>query len=385
MSLSMGQRCCWALLAGALAIHPAKAQALTCGGGGQVQLVAPADVSNPEVYVTVLAANINVPPGAANVSFKLAQQTPDQSGGPTFLVVSPSSGVTPATVYVGLDPNIVPYLPAGAYGVNVEFTAIQSSAAIPGCSFFVDLSLKPPGTPSVTSVVSSATFQPAISPGELVSIFGANIGTPPQNATFDQTGLYPTTLGNTTVKFNGVAAPLLYVSNNQINTVAPYELAGETTAAVVVTHDLQAAPAFSAPVVATSPGIFTLTGTGQGVIVNASGQSGPTFNSVANPAPQGSAITFFATGAGLWNQTIQDGIVILGSIQPLIAPAARVSLTIGGQPAEILFAGAEPFQITGMLQINAIVPNGIGSGPQPLILTVGQNNNSQQQVTVVIQ
>jgi trimeric autotransporter adhesin len=350
-----------------------------------VQLAATADIVNPQDQVTVLAANINVPPGAANVSFKLAAQTPDQSGGPTFLVVSPSSGVTPATVYVGLDPNIVPYLPAGAYGVNVEFTAIQSSAAIPGCSFFVDLSLRPPGPPSVTSVVSSATFQPAISPGELVSIFGANIGTPPQNGTFDQTGLYPTTLGNTTVTFNGVAAPLLYVSNNQINTVAPYELAGQTTAAVVVTHDSQAAPAFSAPVVPTSPGIFTLTGTGQGVIVNASGPSGPTFNSAANPAPQGSAITFFATGAGLWNQTIQDGIVILGSIQPLIAPAANVSLTIGGAPAQILFAGAEPFQITGMLQINAIVPTGIGSGPQPLVLTIGQNNNSQQQVTVAVQ
>jgi len=55
------------------------------------------------------------------------------------------------------------------------------------------------------------------------------------------------------------------------------------------------------------------------------------------------------------------------------------------RPAQILFAGAEPFQITGMLQINAIVPTGIGSGPQPLVLTIGQNNNSQQQVTVAVQ
>jgi uncharacterized protein (TIGR03437 family) len=346
------------------------------------QLVATAD---SYVVPQGVAVGIGVPPGAANLSFKLAQQTPDKSGGPTFLVVSPSSGVAPATVYIALDPNTVPYLPAGAYGVNVEFTAVQSTAPVPGCSFFVDLSLTRYGPPNITSMVSSATFQPAISPGELVSIFGANIGTPPLNGTFDQTGLYPTTLGNTTVTFNGVTAPLLYVSNNQINTVAPYELAGQTTATVVVTHDSQAAPAFSAPVVATSPGIFTLTGTGQGVIVNASGPSGPTFNSVANPAPQGSAITFSATGAGLWNQTIQDGIVILGSIQPLIAPAANVSLTIGGAPAQILFAGAEPFQITGMLQINAIVPSGIGSGPQPLVLTVGQNSNAQQQVTIAVQ
>lgn len=104
MRLGMGKRCGWALLAGALAIHPANAQTLTCGGGDQVQLVAPADISNPEAAVATLAANINVPPGAANVSFKLAGQNPPQVGEPTFLVASPSSGVTPATVYISLDP-----------------------------------------------------------------------------------------------------------------------------------------------------------------------------------------------------------------------------------------------------------------------------------------
>jgi uncharacterized protein (TIGR03437 family) len=37
-----------------------------------------------------------------------------------------------------------------------------------------------------------------------------------------------------------------------------------------------------------------------------------------------------------------------------------------------------------MLQINATVPNGIGSGQQPVVLTIGDNNNAAQQVTVAV-
>jgi uncharacterized protein (TIGR03437 family) len=68
-----------------------------------------------------------------------------------------------------------------------------------------------------------------------------------------------------------------------------------------------------------------------------------------------------------------------------VTPVAPVSLTIGGQPAKILYAGAAPFLVSGVLQVNAIVPEGIGSGPQPLVLRVGQSSNAQQQVTVAVQ
>jgi uncharacterized protein (TIGR03437 family) len=105
-------------------------------------------------------------------------------------------------------------------------------------------------------------------------------------------------------------------------------------------------------------------------------------NSVDNPAPKGSAIEIFATSSGLWNRPVQDGSILLDT---LTLPIAPVSLTIGGQPARILYAGAAPFLISGVLQVNAIVPNNIGSGPQPLVLTIGNNSNAQQQVTVAVQ
>jgi uncharacterized protein (TIGR03437 family) len=44
-----------------------------------------------------------------------------------------------------------------------------------------------------------------------------------------------------------------------------------------------------------------------------------------------------------------------------------------------------PYQVWGVFQVNAVVPAGIGAGPQPVVLTIGNNNNAAQQVTVAIQ
>jgi hypothetical protein len=88
-------------------------------------------------------------------------------------------------------------------------------------------------------------------------------------------------------------------------------------------------------------------------------------NSVDNPASKGSVIQIFATGAGLWNKPLPDGGIQLDA--PFPVPAAA------------------PYEVSGMLQVNAIVPDGIGSGPQQVVLTIGTNDNSQQQVTVAVQ
>jgi uncharacterized protein (TIGR03437 family) len=63
-----------------------------------------------------------------------------------------------------------------------------------------------------------------VTPGEIISIFGTNFG-PATGLTAsigtEQTGL-PTQLGGVQVLFDGVAAPLLYASSNQINAIVPF-------------------------------------------------------------------------------------------------------------------------------------------------------------------
>jgi uncharacterized protein (TIGR03437 family) len=170
--------------------------------------------------------------------------------------------------------------------------------------------------------------------------------------------------------------------------VVPFEVAGQKTVNVVVTHDSQPSPVFSLPITATAPAMFTdtQTGKGPGAIINASpGALSPGApNSPENPAPEGSAISIFATGGGVFTQSFtpnQDGLISLGASGPLAAP---VSLTIGGKPASVIYAGAAPYAVPGVIQVNAVVPTGIGSGAQPVVLTIGSNNNASQQVTVAV-
>lgn len=338
-------------------------------------------------------------------------------GTTNFVVVSPSSGVSDGVsstgVGVALNPNVVPYLPSGSYAGSIGF-ATPGQTSGPYAGALVTLNLKFAGQPIIQSVSNAATLQPDISPGEMVSIFGAHLGTAAVTAQYDSFGLFPTDLSRRDysqpsgsphdgVTFNSIAAPLLYYSPNQINALVPYGVAGQTSVSVVVTHNGSQSVPFSLPVKDTSPGIFTVgqNGSGQGAIFNAgSTPNAVTLNSADNPAPKGSVITLFATGFGIWDETIPDGSVLFGGgllcdpTPPLvstgcktiegIAPVAPVSLTIGGQSALLLFVGPAPGTVSGMLQVNAFVPSGIGTGPQPVVLTAGTNSNSQQQVTVAV-
>ena len=69
---------------------------------------------------------------------------------------------------------------------------------------------------------------------------------------------------------------------------------------------------------------------------------------------------------------------------PFAALPAAVAVTIGGQSAKVVYAGEAPGLISGVLQVNAVVPANVPSGPQPVTLTVGQNANSLQAITVAV-
>ncbi len=338
-----------------------------------------------------------------------AQPTP-----PNFLVVTPSAGTTStnpedvAEILVGLNPPVVRSLSPGGYSLYVNFSTVGQTPAATA-HVYVFLTITPPPAPAVTSVVSSASFQPVLAPGGLISIFGSNFGPPVLATQYDDKGQYPTavspgapygnpTRGNTMVTIGGIAAPLTYVSANQINAMVPYGVTNMTNANVVVTcYDQSSAP-MSVPVQATSPGIFTATqnGTGQGAILNVSTSNVYTYNSVDNPAPRGSPVVMYATGAGAWNPAIPDGEIALNEIQqqPACVDPNRpectqpvnqpLSLTIGGKTAMVFYAGTALYEPWSLLQINAYVPADAPSGQQPVVLKIGQYDNSQQNVTMAV-
>jgi uncharacterized protein (TIGR03437 family) len=222
-------------------------------------------------------------------------------------------------------------------------------------------------SPAISAVVNSASYlEGAVSPGELVTIFGANLG-PPENAQGDLDGDYVAdTIEDTQVLIGGVAAPILFASSSQINTVVTFGVSG-ATAQVQVLYQGQSTASTTVPVQAASPAVFSLdsTGGGQGAILNQDGS----VNSQSNPASRGSVVVLYATGAGLTTPAGVDGLL---TTQPYPTPMLPVSVTIDGQPAQILYAGAAPGLVAGVLQINVVVPANAGQETyDQVVVTVG--------------
>ena len=331
--------------------------------------------------------------GGGGVSFKYDHVATQNNNIPNFVVLPQSSGIAPTNVPIGLNENVIRRMAPGSYTLDLVFsTTNQSPPSMAGVDVILNLNF---GTPlTIQSVVNTSSYQPLVSPGCAVSIFGTKLGLINPNSSYNELGLYPTDFGSSSVTFNGIPAPLLYVAPGQINAIVPYGVTGKTADVVVTRFGRVSSAPFSVPLSDTSPGIFTSTpnGVGQGVILNYPQYN---YNSAGNPAPKGSVIVMFATGIGVWDPPVDDGRITGVFNLPvddgritLFAnrfTAKPVSLTIGGQPATIYYAGTSPYQLWGLLQVTAYVPTNIGSGEQPVVLKIGDNDNARQKVTMVVQ
>ena len=232
-------------------------------------------------------------------------------------------------------------------------------------------------------VVNSASYASgAVAPGEIISLFGSAIGpATPAAGEFTNPRLVADSLQGLHVFFDGAPAPVLYASAKQVNTVVPFSVAGRSSTQLQVEYLGALSTPITLPVTPTATGIFSLNGSGRGPTAALNARDG-TINSSTNPARRGDYVSIFATGAGVTTPRSVDGL--LGSA-PLGQPNAGVSVTIGGQPCQLNFAGAAPGLVAGAIQINAQVPAGAPSGPNvPLQVTFG-TANSQPGMTVAVE
>jgi uncharacterized protein (TIGR03118 family) len=255
------------------------------------------------------------------------------------------------------------------------------SAGIQGQAHGLLGSIAPPANVSSLSNGASGLAAAAIAPGEVVLVNGGTVGpSPTVDGVIPVTGSsMATTLSTTTVTFNSTPAPILYANASQTAVVVPYEIAGSTSASVVVTYKGQITPAFSIPVAASAPGLFTSAESGSGEVV-AFNQDG-TVNGTSNAAARGTVATIFATGDGVEDPASADGVVN-GDI--IHAPVLPVSVTIGGQAAQVVFSGSAPGLLAGVLQVEVVIPTAASTGAVPVVLTVGTASTSAQTATIVL-
>jgi len=215
-------------------------------------------------------------------------------------------------------------------------------------------------------VVNAASYLGGgVAPGEIVTIFGAAMGpsqTVPLSLTADQR--LDTTLAGARILFNGAPAPLMYVSDKQSSAIVPYAVAGRTSVDVQVEYQGVQSDVMTVPVLPSRPGIFSLDGSGQGLlaILNEDGS----VNSPSNPAARGSIVTIYATGGGEHDPAVADG-QILSNVLPRVSLPISLSFDNGPEydvnaDGEVLYAGGSPGSVAGLLQINVRVPLGALAG-----------------------
>lgn len=229
----------------------------------------------------------------------------------------------------------------------------------------------------IACVLDAADLRPvtAVAPGELLSMFGRFLYfvTNPFAVTIRPVnGLYPVTSQGLGIMANQTPSPLLYVSEQQVNLQAPYEIAGSAEVNLNLTYsDVNGRSVSDTRVLgvaATNPTAFISTSSVINqtfpLALNADG----TVNSQTNPAAAGSVVTIFLDGLGITESHPVSGSVNPSPTTPLNLPFAVTPFCSGTfcypVPA-FLSAGSLSGSISGVTQVQLIAPpNPHPGGPQ---------------------
>ena len=196
-------------------------------------------------------------------------------------------------------------------------------------------------------VVDAAQFQPVVSPGGIATIFGVELALAVQEA---GTVPLPRILTGVRVLVNGIAAPIFFIAPGQINFQVPFEIASGTTAQVVVERNGVQTNTETVRVAEYAPAIFRNAATNEPIVTRYPSNDVIT---AQNPSLAGDVLIIYLTGIGGLTSTPATGDLTPGS--PLPASRVQATVTLGGQPVTVLYAGLAPFFI-GLAQLNIQLP-----------------------------
>jgi uncharacterized protein (TIGR03437 family) len=233
---------------------------------------------------------------------------------------------------------------------------IQFGVAIPpvsGSGVFVN----PQG---IVNAASNAPAGDAISPGEFIAIYGTGLAAANTSAT---TLPFPMSLGGVSVSIGGLLAPVYFAGQGQINCIVPYGVTGQT-AVISVTSNNVVSNAVTVNVATTSPGVFSIdgSGTGDGAITHADNS----LVNAASPAVKGETVVMYVSGLGALTTPVKDGY----GATALDNAATQLAIYISGVPVPasgVVYQGLTAD--AGLYQINFTIPTNLTvSGELPLAI-----------------
>jgi trimeric autotransporter adhesin len=272
-------------------------------------------------------------------------------------------------------------LTASTSGVTVSITAELPTLNLTGTTQTTIGLQGNQSPPLLTSQpVSAATLQAGpLAPGELVVINGSSLADRQASST---TSPLPQQLAGASVAIGGQLTPLLYANNGQLVGIVPPNLPVNSSQQIVPMRDNASGIPSPAIVAATQPAVFTQNGSGTG---QAMAYKAGILADSSNPVQPGDNVIIYSAGLGVVDSTG--------------AATNPVSATIGGQAAQVSYAGtalaasfppAGPPAILGvstglggLYQINAKIPAGVSGGPAAVIIS-SAGQTSQQGVTLAI-
>jgi uncharacterized protein (TIGR03437 family) len=309
--------------------------------------------------------SVSVNSTGASQAFSATSST---SSGGSWLSVNPTSGSTPASIDVSVNPA---GLPGGVYEGAITITS-STSGVVP-LVFAVTFTVTAPDAPAPGSILNASGHQSKLAPGALFVVNGKGMG--PDPAAVAAAPSYPTELGGTSVSFapvgGGDPIPAMMVSTaaGQLIGMLPSS-APVGDYQVVVSYNGLAGNPSTVTVVARSLGIDTVDGSG-------AGPAKATFDNINGGASQlrltsgtltidGADWTFTPAHAG-------DTLVLTGTgggADPLNdtgdsagdqSQNASFTIFVGSREIAASFAGTLP-GYPGVWQIKFTLPDDIETG-----------------------
>jgi uncharacterized protein (TIGR03437 family) len=302
------------------------------------------------------------PPQAVQITSSGAALGASITSTAAWLSVSTVTGTTPFSTNVTVNPT---GLAVGTFNGQLTVATSLVSQSAPSVTINVALTITADNRPSITAVVNGASFTPTISPGSWVTIMGKNLSASVSQA--PSSWLYTSLNGVTaSISGHGGSFSLLmhYVSPTQINAFAPYEMSplmfGAPSTQITVTTPTGATSA-SVDCEVISPALFVVNSYAAAILYPDNSIIGTAAG--MKPASSASIVSLYGTGFG---QTSPASSNVTGPVN--VAPlAAMPTVTVGGLPAQVLWAGMVSM---GLYQINIQVPTMPGAGDYPVAVQI---------------